>query len=111
MAQIHLQASKSMNTQVMGTHKISSKGHKNKSPQKERKSRKQRMENSELKLVNRLAQFKNIDPKDKGGARHGKLDMKKSKSIKVYEPAADESNHFQDYSADLANNITIQMIG
>lgn len=38
--------------------------------------------------------------------------MKKSKSIKVYEPAVDESNnHFQDYSADLAQNVTIQMIG
>ena len=30
------------------------------------------MENSELKLVNRLAQFKNIDPNNKVGTRYGK---------------------------------------
>lgn len=31
------------------------------SPNKERKSRKQRMENSELKLIHKLAQFQNFD--------------------------------------------------
>lgn len=68
------------------------------------------MENSELKLVNRLAQFKNIDPNNKVSARYGKLEMKKSKSIKVYEPTGDDSNmHFQDCSADLAQNVSIGM--
>ena len=33
----------------------------NMSPNKERKSRKQRMENSEMKLINKLAQFQNCD--------------------------------------------------
>mgnify|MGYP001177760720 CR=1 FL=1 len=69
------------------------------------------MENSELKLINRLAGFKNIDSKEKvaKAGKLGKHDMKKSKSIKVYEPMPTQEDdlrpkqNLHDYS-DLENN-------